>query len=199
MEKPPNHYQSTKLKEATRQTQLTPPPLSWGGWGGSVWGTSPPEMWQGVREGPPPPYTQATQAPPPAHPLITRTAPRHKTRVSPRLSTARRIARVGCRAMPTRRGTLSRPRVGRDPRKGQGEIPGAEKSAPDLAVIPGRTRKASPKSGTHIMPSSLASPSLLPSGFTGHSRGTSHSSIDVDVAAAPTSFAASRWKPPDTR
>eukprot|EP00966_Prymnesium_polylepis_P173430 4012054-Prymnesium_polylepis.1 len=26
---------------------------------------------------------------------------------------------------------------GRDPRKGQGEIPGAEQSAPDLAVIPG--------------------------------------------------------------
>ena len=43
-----------------------------------------PDMWQGfekVRQ----PYTQATQAPPPAHPLITRTAPRHKARVSPRV------------------------------------------------------------------------------------------------------------------
>eukprot|EP00966_Prymnesium_polylepis_P226049 5228697-Prymnesium_polylepis.1 len=52
--------------------------------------------------------------------------------------------------MPTRRGTLSRPRVGREPRKGQGEIPGAEKSVPHLDVIPGRARKASRKSGTHI-------------------------------------------------
>eukprot|EP00966_Prymnesium_polylepis_P081669 1891924-Prymnesium_polylepis.1 len=55
--------------------------------------------------------------------------------------------------MPTRRGTLCRPRVGRDPRKqgAQGEIPGAEKSAPELTVtIPGQTRKESPKSGNHI-------------------------------------------------
>eukprot|EP00966_Prymnesium_polylepis_P280739 6486587-Prymnesium_polylepis.1 len=46
--------------------------------------------------------------------------------------------------MPTRRGTLSRPRVGRDPRNGQGEILGAEKSAPDLAVIPGGHAKKVP-------------------------------------------------------
>eukprot|EP00966_Prymnesium_polylepis_P245428 5678049-Prymnesium_polylepis.1 len=40
--------------------------------------------------------------------------------------------------------------VGRYPRKGQGEISGAEQSAPEVCVIPGQTRKASPKSGTHI-------------------------------------------------
>eukprot|EP00966_Prymnesium_polylepis_P332162 7387682-Prymnesium_polylepis.1 len=37
--------------------------------------------------------------------------------------------------------------MGRDPRKGQGEIPGVEQSAPKLCVapvIPGQTRKASP-------------------------------------------------------
>eukprot|EP00966_Prymnesium_polylepis_P175160 4053103-Prymnesium_polylepis.3 len=63
-----------------------------------------------------------------------------KSRVPSRVeSTARRIARVGCRAMPTRRGrgTLCRPQVGRDPRargfagmRLEGEIPGAEKPAP---------------------------------------------------------------------
>eukprot|EP00966_Prymnesium_polylepis_P136749 3159458-Prymnesium_polylepis.1 len=52
--------------------------------------------------------------------------------------------------MPTRRGTFSRPCVGRDARKGQGEISGAEQSAPELGVIPDGARKASPKSGTHI-------------------------------------------------
>jgi hypothetical protein len=34
--------------------------------------------------------------------------------------------------------------VGRDPRKGQGEIPGAEKSAPELSVIPGGHAKKVP-------------------------------------------------------
>ena len=62
----------------------------------------------------------------------------------PGLSTARRIARVGCRAMPTRRGTCSRPCVGRGPRKGQGEIPGAEQSAPELCVISGGHKRQVP-------------------------------------------------------
>eukprot|EP00966_Prymnesium_polylepis_P058153 1346594-Prymnesium_polylepis.1 len=48
----------------------------------------------------------------------------------------------------SRRGTLSvsRPYVGRDPRKGQGpgEIPGAEKSAPELSVVPGGHAKKVP-------------------------------------------------------
>jgi hypothetical protein len=41
--------------------------------------------------------------------IITRIAPRHKPVSRPGLSTARRIARVGCRAMPTWQGTCSRP------------------------------------------------------------------------------------------
>ena len=100
-----------------------------------------PDMWQGfekVRR----PYTYKHHRPPtrssPAlHPvtkLVFRTG----------LSTAWRIARVGCRAMPTRRGTFSRPYVGRDPRKGQGEIPGAEQSAPELGAIPGGHAKKVP-------------------------------------------------------
>eukprot|EP00966_Prymnesium_polylepis_P194838 4516616-Prymnesium_polylepis.1 len=37
-------------------------------------------MWQGFEKVRRPPYSRATQAPPPAHPLITRTAPRHRTK-----------------------------------------------------------------------------------------------------------------------
>eukprot|EP00966_Prymnesium_polylepis_P039329 912566-Prymnesium_polylepis.1 len=55
--------------------------------------------------------------------------------------------------MPTRRGTFSRPYVGRDPRRGQGEIPGGEQSAPELSAIPhthtGRARKKG-KSQTNL-------------------------------------------------
>jgi hypothetical protein len=104
-----------------------------------------PAMWQGFEKVRRPLYTRATQAPPPAHPLITRTAPRHKARVPHRVEY--RLAhrpRVGCRAMPTRRGTFSRPCVDRDPREGQGEIPGAEQSAPEMGAIPGGHAKKVP-------------------------------------------------------
>eukprot|EP00966_Prymnesium_polylepis_P225039 5205058-Prymnesium_polylepis.1 len=51
--------------------------------------------------------------------------------------------------MPTRRGTWSRPCVGRDARKGQGEIPGAEQSASELLVIPGGHAKKAPNPHTN--------------------------------------------------
>jgi hypothetical protein len=50
---------------------------------------------------------------------------------------AREVLRPRLLRMPTRRGTFSRPCVGRDPRKGQGKIPGAKQSAPELSAIPG--------------------------------------------------------------
>jgi hypothetical protein len=101
----------------------------------------------GVREGPPATLhtkSRATQAPPPAHHPHCTPPQRTKHVFRTGLSTAWRIARVGCRAMPTRRGTFSRPYVGRDPRKGQGEIPGAEQSAPELGAIPGGHAKKVP-------------------------------------------------------
>eukprot|EP00966_Prymnesium_polylepis_P038356 890049-Prymnesium_polylepis.1 len=44
---------------------------------------------------------------------------------------------------------ISQPAWAVTPARGQGKIPGAEQSAPELCVTPGQTRKASPKSGTH--------------------------------------------------
>ena len=103
-----------------------------------------PDMWQGFEKVRRPPYTRATQAPPPArsspalHPVT-----KHVFRTG--LSTAWRIARVGCRAMPTRRGTFSRPYVGRDPARGREKSQaGAEQSAPELGAIPGGHAKKVP-------------------------------------------------------
>eukprot|EP00966_Prymnesium_polylepis_P308004 7117983-Prymnesium_polylepis.1 len=59
--------------------------------------------------------------------------------------------------MPTRRGTVSRPCVGRDARKGQGEIPGVEQSAPELGAIQGGHAKKVPnRAPTHTHPTSPA-------------------------------------------
>eukprot|EP00966_Prymnesium_polylepis_P027908 645119-Prymnesium_polylepis.1 len=53
--------------------------------------------------------------------------------------------------MPTRRRTFSRPCVGRDPRKGRGELPGAEqyRPLPELSAIAhtGRARKGKSQTG----------------------------------------------------
>ena len=122
-------------------------------------------MWQGFEKVRQPPYHKAVQLPPHLPPP-NRTHPHHNPVSYPGLSTARRIARVGCRAMPTWRGTFSRPFVGRDPRKGQGEIPGAEQSAPELGAIPGgHARQVPNRAPTHKWSrmrhrDSLAKPSI---------------------------------------
>eukprot|EP00966_Prymnesium_polylepis_P038559 895027-Prymnesium_polylepis.1 len=59
--------------------------------------------------------------------------------------------------MATRQGTLSRSYVGRDPRKEQGEIPGAEKSAPALSVIPsGHAKKVPNRAPTYVFTNSAS-------------------------------------------
>ena len=68
-----------------KASKSDPFPPSGGGREVAGLGDLSPDMWQGFEKVRRPPYTRATQAPPPAHPLITRTAPRHKARVSPRV------------------------------------------------------------------------------------------------------------------